>query len=240
MAVTNNIVLKGNYSSSVVLNKPLSANGETVSLSSVTDVVRDGSEAENSSVSLGEGTVATGKHSLADGLGTKALGNYSVSLGVSAETEYERSFVWSGVGTEKKTAKGIGTFNVWPEGGSAGFYVGGTSLDRIIAGGGSHWATLSGNQTFIGNNSFAQSVTVSGITLNANTDADFSQGNLTVSDRDEGNSTNYAANTRFVTNALMAMSADFTKALSDTISEKRVCELIEAYLKKALGDSVIG
>ena len=92
MARTNNIVLKGNYNSAVVINKSLSANGETVTLSSDTNVVRCGSVAENSSFSIGQSTSACGKNSIATGYGTAALANNAMDQGVSATTKYDPDY----------------------------------------------------------------------------------------------------------------------------------------------------
>lgn len=253
MATTNNIVLKGNYNSAVVINKPLSANGETVTLSSVTSVLRDGSVAENSSFSLGEATSATGRNSLATGFGTNASAANSMAQGVSAVTEYEKSYVWSGDDSEVHAAKGVGTFNVYTVGGAAGFYVGGKTLDLIVSESiAAGTAVLSADpQTFTGHNNFAKGVSASGITLGSESTADFSQGNLTVKDRDDGTSNTYAANTKFVTNAVSsavrslssatdsAISSAVTKATSALMTSGDVCGIVEQYLKAALGDSIL-
>lgn len=245
MATTNNIVLKGNYNSAVVINKPLSANGESVTLSLNTNVVRAGSVASESSFSLGQSTTACGKNSIATGCGTKANAANSMAQGVSATTNYDNSYVWSGDDEAVHSANGAGTFNVYSKGGAAGFYVGGKTLDTMVLDAiKSNMAVLSAdNQAFTGLNIFKKGITTNGITLSTNSTADFSNGTLTIHDQSVGTSDATAANTKFVTQSITSLSAATYSAISSATSalmtSSDVCSIVEQYLKAALGDSII-
>jgi hypothetical protein len=82
------------------------------------------------SVAFGGVTKATGQYSFAQGGGSVASDFACVALGYCANATHFQSFVWNG--TERSDigmSMGNGTFNLYPIGNFAGFYVGGTSLD---------------------------------------------------------------------------------------------------------------
>ncbi len=239
---TNNIVLKGNYNSAVVINKPLSANGESVALAAGTNVYRAGSTALNTSYALGPDTVASGDYSIATGHGTKATGNYSRADGVNAAASHDYSYVWSGTatadGTNSGTSKGEGTYNVWTKDGVKGYYISGVPLETTIVN------TVAENVAVLGaNNKFTGSNTFNGLALSGGSTANLAGGTTIVSDIDEDDGDGAATNKKYVENRLSSLSGEImaeVKAATGTVYTKEEVEkLIEDYLKAVLGDGVI-
>ena len=239
---TNNIVLKGNYNSAVVINKPLSANGESVALAVDTNVYRVGSTALNTSYALGPDTVASGNYSIATGHGTKATGDYSRADGVNAVASHDYSYVWSGTvtadGERIGTSKGEGTYNVWTKDGVKGYYISGVPLETTIVN------TVAENVAVLGaNNTFTGSNTFNGLTISNDSKADFTGGTTLVRNIDEDDEENTATNKKYVETRLDSVSADImtkvAEATGTVYTKEEVVELIEDYLKAALGEGVI-
>lgn len=75
----------------------------------------------------GYSTSAVGMYSHAEGTNTSAIGQNSHSDGISAIARHNNSFVWNGRTTGDYLANyesnGNGTFNIYPSGGTEGFYI---------------------------------------------------------------------------------------------------------------------
>ena len=93
----------------------------------------DGAHAE------GVGTTAMGNYSHAEGQNTIAVANGSHTDGIySCTLRYDDySYTWNGDGTKTEgslyTSHGYGTFNINPDGGLRGFWIGEQTLEAIIA-----------------------------------------------------------------------------------------------------------
>lgn len=252
MAKLSTITLQGSYNSQVTLNKPLYINGDVV-VSSTTNIARnDKSKASNSSIALGINSTATGKSSLASaeeseatgdyssarGYKTKAQGNHSIADGVNATADKDYSYVWNFDPDNTHTTAATGTFNIWTDGGKNGFYINGENLSTIIS-----TSTVQGAavltadaQTFTGKNTFNGDTTLNNLTLSNNTTATLNNGVVLVATQSKMDSSNKAASTAFVTNAITALSSQIYKDMSNTTAVKK---LIEEYLKAALGEDII-
>lgn len=86
----------------------------------------------------GSGTKAEGSGSHAEGSGTTASGDYSHTEGFKAQTKPDDKYAYSWNGEETRaepySSHGKGTFNVNPEGGLSGFYIGEQKLSEVMAG----------------------------------------------------------------------------------------------------------
>ena len=87
----------------------------------------------------GLGTTARGNHSHAEGQNTTAIADGSHTDGTYAYTlrYHDYSYTWNGDGSKSEnnpyTSHGYGTYNINPEGGLGGFWIGEQTLDAIIA-----------------------------------------------------------------------------------------------------------
>ena len=83
-----------------------------------------------------ETVVSNAAHAHAEGFRTRVLGSGSHTDGKYADATNETAYVWSGQATEtnRYASHGDGTYNIDPEGGLAGFYVGETSLAETFSG----------------------------------------------------------------------------------------------------------
>lgn len=70
----------------------------------------------------GSDTTASGDFSHSEGLSTVASGKASHASGVNATSKDDYAFTWSGAGSY--SSHGQGTFNIKPDGGLSGFFVG--------------------------------------------------------------------------------------------------------------------
>lgn len=70
------------------------------------------------------GSVAATYAAHAEGFGTKALGIASLAAGVSVDVPDDYAFGWNGVQTMSYASHGASTFNINPQNGLYGFYVG--------------------------------------------------------------------------------------------------------------------
>lgn len=247
----NNIVLKGNYNSAVVMNKSLAANGETVSLSGVTSVVREGSTASNAALSLGEGTVATGAHSIATGKGCKAAANYSVAEGVSAEvqTGHDYSYVFNGNPNAAGKSMGTGTFNIYTRDSSKNVFIDGLPLsgfvNEYVSQSVAVLSSYSGKPNrFTTGNVCTAGLTSDGFVLGSGTTADLANAKeVLVPTKKTGTADGTAASTKFVSDSVANLSSSVygtIKAVTGEVYTKAEVEsLIEDYLKKALGDDIL-
>ena len=86
-------------------------------------------------------TRAEGRYSHAEGKETKALHECSHAAGFRAASTANRQFVWNGKNANYNAVGLIGTFNVNPENGPSGFYIGNESLCSIINGSGDSCAS---------------------------------------------------------------------------------------------------
>ncbi len=87
--------------------------------------------------SEGNSTTAAGAYAHAEGYSTTASGNFSHAEGYKAQTQTEDDYAFSWNGDTKRaepySSHGKGTFNVNPEGGSDGFFVGEKKLSEVIS-----------------------------------------------------------------------------------------------------------
>lgn len=85
----------------------------------------------------GSETKAEGFGSHAEGSGTTASGDYSHTEGFKAQTKPDDKYAysWNGDGTraEPYVSHGKGTYNINPEGGLSGFYIGEQKLSEVMA-----------------------------------------------------------------------------------------------------------
>ena len=89
---------------------------------------------DGGSVAFGLESVSSGGlGSFASGSLVVASGQSSTALGLLAHAPHTGSFAWSGI-EEEYTATGLGTFNLNPVGGLAGFYIGETPLSTTLSG----------------------------------------------------------------------------------------------------------
>ena len=96
--------------------------GDLVTTNSFT-LTSSGSRANNTT---------TGKVSMAVGYNVVSTGSNSVSMGQAVKNTNHIAFTWSGRPVNSYPSHGDGTFNVDPQGGAAGFYVGTNMLDKLI------------------------------------------------------------------------------------------------------------
>lgn len=86
----------------------------------------------------GSGTKAEGFGSHAEGSNTTASGDYSHTEGFKAQTKPDDKYAYSWNGEETRAepyvSHGKGTYNVNPEGGLSGFYIGEQKLSDVMAG----------------------------------------------------------------------------------------------------------
>lgn len=83
----------------------------------------------------------TGKRAYASGRGNSAYADGSIAIGYSDNDSYDsntlnyanKSFAWSGNGKYEISDDKKGTFNINPVGGTKGFYIGDTSLDKYLS-----------------------------------------------------------------------------------------------------------
>ena len=91
----------------------------------------------NYSHAEGSETKAEGAGSHAEGSGTTASGDYSHTEGFKAQTKPDDKYAYSWNGDETRaepySSHGKGTFNVNPEGGLSGFYIGEQKLSEVMA-----------------------------------------------------------------------------------------------------------
>ena len=80
----------------------------------------------------GRATYAEGYNSKADGAQTSAIGNYSIAEGLRCRAGEDRSYVWSSFAGEIKTDNGAGTFNVHPDAGISGFFIGENDFVKCV------------------------------------------------------------------------------------------------------------
>lgn len=87
----------------------------------------------------GSNTTASGHYSHADGVRTTASGFCSHASGYKSQTRNvdDYAFSWNGdkTRTELYSSHGKGTYNINPEGGLDGFYVGEKKLSEVISDG---------------------------------------------------------------------------------------------------------
>lgn len=99
----------------------------------------------------------TGLRAHASGRGNGAYAEGSIAMGYSGQDAYDtntlnyaiKSFAWSGNGKYTIPEDKSGTFNINPVGGTAGFYIGDTSLDKYLSDSASN--VLSGKQFKLSN-----------------------------------------------------------------------------------------
>ena len=88
--------------------------------------------------SEGNNTTAAGDYSHAEGFDATAAGSCSHAEGYKAQTKTEDDYAysWNGDGTraEPYSSHGKGTYNINPEGGLSGFYIGEQKLSEVMAG----------------------------------------------------------------------------------------------------------
>ena len=85
--------------------------------------------------SSGKGAVTQGEGAFAHGWDVFARGNHSIALGHHAMAEGVETFVWKGVSSETSYYKdhGRGTFNIYPELGIGGVYIGDSVITNLFA-----------------------------------------------------------------------------------------------------------
>ena len=81
----------------------------------------------------GGGTTASGDYSHAEGWHSTASGDRSHAGGYFAIASNANSYVWRGPNGSGSGSRGDGTFSIYPDRGTSGFFVDGKSLDTIIA-----------------------------------------------------------------------------------------------------------
>lgn len=88
--------------------------------------------------SEGNNTTASGDYSHSEGFDATAAGSCSHAEGYKAQTKTEDDYAYSWNGDSKRTepysSHGKGTYNVNPEGGLSGFYIGEQKLSEVMAG----------------------------------------------------------------------------------------------------------
>lgn len=101
-----------------------------------------------SSLANGQNVTASGKYSHAEGFQTTAEGPSSHAEGYKAQTKTEDDYAFSWNGDTKRTepyiSHGKGTFNINPEGGADGFYIGERKLSEVMADKADKATTLAG------------------------------------------------------------------------------------------------
>ena len=86
----------------------------------------------NSSFALGDTARATGDYSLALGANATAAADISIAMGCGTEVTDEFALAWNGDYQETYSSHGNGTFNINPQGGANGVYIGESTLPEII------------------------------------------------------------------------------------------------------------
>jgi trimeric autotransporter adhesin len=253
MAKLSTITLQGSYNSQVTLNKPTYINADSVVLSENTNIVKgDKANANNSSFAIGKNSKATGQSSLASaeeseatgdyssarGYKTKAQGKHSIADGVNSTANKDYSYIWNFDPDNTNTTAATGTFNIWTDGGTNGFFINGKSLSTIISTSTSQDAAVltADAQTFTGKNTFNGDTTLNNLTLSNNTTATLNNGVVLVATQSKMDSSNKAASTAFVTDAIRSLSSELYQKIA---GETTVKKLIEEYLKAALGEDII-
>ena len=111
----------------------VSASGPYSHAEGVETIAYEGAHAE------GIGTTAMGNYSHAEGQNTVAIADGSHAAGIYSYTlrYHDYAYAWNGDGSKSEnnpyTSHGAGTFNINPEGGLGGFWIGEQTLEAIIA-----------------------------------------------------------------------------------------------------------